>query len=49
MLAFAAQGATAQQAEFCWKDSTTRGAGTVPSKCPRGAEKLGSFATKGVQ
>jgi hypothetical protein len=46
MLAFAAQGATAQQAEFCWKDSTTRGAGTVPSKCPRGAEKVGELCYK---
>jgi hypothetical protein len=40
MLAFAVQNATAQQPEFCWKDTTTRGAGTVPSACPSGAEKV---------
>jgi hypothetical protein len=40
ILAFAVQNASAQQPEFCWKDTTTRGAGTVPSACPSGAEKV---------
>lgn len=42
MLVFAAQNAMAQP-EFCWKDTKTRGAGTVPTGCPSGTEKIGAL------
>jgi hypothetical protein len=28
-------------ADFCWKDTTTRGVGTIPTKCPEGRQQIG--------
>ena len=43
MLVVLAQNAIAVQPEFCWKDTTTRGVGTIPTACPSGTEKVGEI------
>lgn len=33
--------AFAQERDFCWKDTATRGVGTVPQACEAGRERIG--------
>jgi hypothetical protein len=33
----------AQEREFCWKDTSTRGIGTIPQDCAAGREKIGAL------
>lgn len=40
-LLFIALPSFAQDKEFCWKDSTPRGVGTVPEACEAGRERIG--------
>lgn len=40
-LLFVALPSFAQDKEFCWKDTTTRGVGTVPEACDAGRERIG--------
>ena len=34
---------TAENPEFCWRDSYGRGVGTIPDGCPAGREKIGAL------
>ena len=41
VLSFLILPAFAQERDFCWKDTSTRGVGTVPQTCEAGRERIG--------